>query len=152
MPISFHLKQIWENLHGYTKAFLSAAKFDSWQHIVIGWECHIQVCSLFRPNPPQVKKLITNYVKKERKKKYKQCVRQMLTKWGTAKWWPFLTREWGLGSSKSWPLLTEEGRGVYEPHILADKICEQPPINIKYIQSILAYILPVHTSYWEKGY
>ena len=42
-------------------------------------------CSVFRPNPPQVKKLITNYVKKERKKKYKQCVRQMLTKWGTAK-------------------------------------------------------------------
>ena len=34
--------------------------------------------------------------------------------------------------------------------ILADKICEQPPI--KYIQSILAYILPVHTCYWEKGY
>ena len=39
---------------------------------------------------------------------------------------------------------------LYEPHILADKICEQPPI--KYIQSILAYILPVHTCYWEKGY
>ena len=50
----------------------------------------------------------------------------MLTKWGTAKWWPFLTREWGLGSSKSWPLLTEEGRDVYEPPILADVICEQP--------------------------
>ena len=37
------------------------------------------------PTLPQVKKLITNYVKKERKKKYKQCVRQMLMKWGTAK-------------------------------------------------------------------
>ena len=55
----------------------------------------------------------------------------------------------GVGAIQK-PSLTEEGRGVNEPHILADKICEQPPI--KYIQSILAYILPVHTCYWEKGY
>ena len=58
-------------------------------------------------------------------------VKNCSTKGASSKCWRKLTRG-ERGSAKCWPLLTGGGR-VYEPPILADVICEQPPTRASHV-------------------